>query len=252
MRIAIRLDDIAPFMHWENLSRMIALLEERNAMPLLGVIPLCEDQKLMHLQGVSERPEEEFLRFVKDLETRGAVIAMHGVHHVYRTEDGGMFPLNDRAELAGLPLAEQEDMLEEARQQMEEWGFDTDIFMAPAHSYDENTLTALKRLDFRRITDGFGRSPYRYREMTFYPIAVLRERAAKSRAKGSVTLVYHVNTMSDADFEAAAALFDRAELIPYRTLLEEPTSRRPSALMRAEHYAARTKRFLAARKRKKK
>ena len=39
MRVAVRLDDIAPAMNRENFDRMMGILSSRRAMPLLGVIP---------------------------------------------------------------------------------------------------------------------------------------------------------------------------------------------------------------------
>jgi predicted deacetylase len=250
MRIAVRLDDIAPIMNWKNFERMMALLSEKNAMPLLGVIPDCQDQKIAGMKGVTQEEPEAFAARMKELKEEGVVIAMHGAHHVYKTQEGGIFPLNKASEFAGLPIEEQQELLRVGTEAMKAMGLETDIFMAPSHSYDENTLKALSEAGFHRITDGFGNSPYRYHGLTFYPIAFSKSRALKSKNNGTVTVVYHVNTMRNRDFAEAERFLGQAQLIPYRELLFEPTSRRMDMLQRAEHAAAWCKRAMLSRRKR--
>ncbi|MCR5675579.1 MAG: DUF2334 domain-containing protein [Lachnospiraceae bacterium] len=250
MRLAVRLDDIAPVMHWENFERMIRLLDAVQAKPLLGVIPECRDEKILHADGVTGVTDEEFRERLQTLRRDGARIAMHGVYHVYTTEEGGIFPLNRKSEFAGLPEEEQKKLLETGAERMKEMGLETDIFMAPSHSYDAGTLKALTACGFKRVTDGFGYRPYRFHELTFYPIAIAKKRAAVSKKPGTVTIVYHVNTMTDNEFKAAEALFDKAEMISWSTLLYEPTSRRSDLEQRAERLLAQGKRFLSGKRRK--
>ncbi|MCR4762382.1 MAG: DUF2334 domain-containing protein [Lachnospiraceae bacterium] len=244
MRLAVRLDDIAPAMCWDRFERMTALLDRYQAKPLLGVIPDCTDEKLLNGEGVTTVPAEEFAGRIREFRSQGAEVAMHGVHHVYTTQDGGIFPLNRKSEFAGLPYEEQEKLLQEGVRRMEELGLATDIFMAPSHSYDENTLKALKACGFRRVTDGFGSDPYRYRELTFYPITRSQKQAVQSKTEGTATLVYHVNSMTEEDFARVEALFSEARLIAYKTLLFEPTVRRSDFGQRVERLTAQAKRFL--------
>ena len=243
MRVAVRLDDIAPVMNRENFDRMLGILSSRRAMPLLGVIPDVKDEKILNLEGVTKQSEEDFASSLRELVTDGAVIAMHGLTHVYSNRNGGIFPLNKQSEFAGLGVEEQETMLKDGRERMEKLGFPTDIFMAPSHSYDENTITALKNTGFKKVTDGFGYAPYRYKELTWYPISFSKKQLLKNKNKtGSVTLVYHVNTMKDSDFSDAEALFDALEMMPYKELLYEPTLRRSDFGRLAEKMLALGKR----------
>lgn len=248
MRVAVRLDDIAPGMNWKNFERMMTLLSEKNAMPLLGVIPDCQDAKIAGMKGVTEEEPETFAARMKQLREEGAVIAMHGAHHVYKTENGGLFPLNRASEFAGLTLEEQEQLIGEGVEAMKAMGLETDIFMAPSHSYDENMLKALAGAGFHRLTDGFGHRPYRYHGMTFYPIAFSRSMVERSGSAGTVTVVYHVNTMRNRDFAEAEAFLSRVELIPYKELLFLPTTRRMDGLQLIERIAAGFKRMLMSRK----
>ncbi len=75
-------------------------------------------------------------------------MAMHGYQHIYGTSKGGIFPLNHFSEFAGEPLEEQRKKIAAGRQILENHGVHTDIFMAPGHSYDRNTLTALMENGF--------------------------------------------------------------------------------------------------------
>ncbi len=243
MRVAVRLDDIAPVMNRESFDRMMDSLSYRRIMPLLGVIPDLKDEKILGMDGVSGQSEEDFTRMLTELTADGAVIAMHGLTHVYSTDKGGMFPLNRKSEFAGLTVADQEAMLKQGAERMEKLGFPTDIFMAPSHSYDENTITALKNTGFKKVTDGFGRDPYRYHDLTWYPISVSKKHLLKNKDKaGTVTLVYHTNTMKDSDFADAVALFDALDMMPYKELLYEPTVRRSDPGRLAEKMLALGKR----------
>ncbi|MBR5116189.1 MAG: DUF2334 domain-containing protein [Lachnospiraceae bacterium] len=246
MRIGVRLDDIAPEMNRDAFERMIGLLKDHHALPLLGVIPDCRDEKIRDMEGVERIEEETFWKRIRELREEGAVIAMHGCHHVYTTNKGGMFPLNRQSEFAGLPYEEQEQLLREGQEILKKQEIETEIFMAPAHSYDSNTLKALKECGFKQVTDGFGRRPYRYMDLTFYPLAFSKKRVIRDKAEGAVTIVYHVNTMRDSDFEAAETLFSQIPPIPWKELMYDPTERRSGFGQKMEYLAAGSKRLLVS------
>ncbi len=244
MRIGVRLDDIAPDINRERFERMIELLRKYHALPLLGVIPDFQDEKIRKTEGVTRMDAEAFWTEIRALKEEGAEIAMHGCRHVYTTKKGGMFPLNHQSEFAGLPYEEQLQLLKDGQEILKKNRAETDIFMAPAHSYDGNTLKALKECGFKRVTDGFGKAPYRFRELTFYPLAISKKRIARNTGEGTSTVVYHVNTMTDTDFETAEAYFSQISPVPWRELLYEPTVRRSGAGQRMEQLAAGGKRML--------
>ena len=166
MKIAIRLDDITPDMDWEKFLIFKELLTLYNIKPLIGVVPENKDNNL-----IREEKKADFWSYVKELQKEGWSIAMHGYQHIYDTNQGGMFPLNHFSEFAGHSLEIQKKKIKTGKALLEEKGIYTDIFMAPAHSYDKNTLTALKENGFCKITDGFGSKPYIWQGMTFYPIS---------------------------------------------------------------------------------
>lgn len=210
MRIAIRLDDITPGMNWANFLRFKEILDDYGVKPLIGVVPDTRDKKL---QIDDDRPD--FWNYVKELQQEGWTVAMHGFCHVYTTTSAGMFPIGGKSEFAGISYNRQEEMIREGKRILEEKGVKTDIFMAPSHSFDMNTLKALRLNGFYGLTDGFGIGPFRAHGLVFYPISVRRSGSLKDKRDGIVTFVYHTNTMKDKDFKDLEKLLDKAEVVSF-------------------------------------
>ena len=199
MKIAVRLDDITPDMDWERFLRFKELLDQYQVKPLIGVVPDNRDENLIK-RPKSDKAPKDFWQYVKKLEEDGWTIAMHGYRHIYSTSKGGIFPLNNFSEFAGLPFEQQKQMLCDGKAMLEAKGIRTDIFMAPAHSYDKNTLRALKEAGFNRVTDGFGSSPYCWKKLIFYPIS-FRLGSTLKKATGYSTMVVHTDTVSDEEMQ---------------------------------------------------
>lgn len=235
MKIAVRMDDITPDMNWENFRFFQKLFEEAGIQPLLGIVPDNRDENLH-----KEEPRQDFYEVMKDLQKQGYVLSMHGCHHMYSTKKGGIFPLNNFSEFAGVSYTEQKKMLEEGKQLLLEKGIVTDMFMAPAHSYDKNTLRALKELGFTKITDGFGKRPYTYKGLTFYPISFQLSRSLKQKS-GYTTMVLHANTITEKDKERYTKIFKEhgKDMISYSEYLETEAVRR--------NFFGRGKEFLLAK-----
>lgn len=222
MKIAVRMDDITPDMDWKNFRFFQHLFEEAGIAPLLGIVPENRDTKLQ-----VDTSRQDFYELMRDLQNSGYCLAMHGCYHVYTTKQGGLFPLNRYSEFAGVSYERQKEMLALGKAKLLEQGIETDIFMAPAHSYDKNTLRALKELGFTKITDGFGKAPYTDRGLTFYPISFMLGRSLKAKA-GTTTMVIHANTITDAEREKYRNIFREhgKDMISYSEYLKlEPVKR---------------------------
>ena len=213
MKIAVRLDDITPDMDWERFLRFKELLDRYQVKPLIGVVPDNRDDNLHRAEACGD-----FWKYIKELQDSGWCIALHGYQHVYTTSKGGLFPLNRFSEFAGIPLSHQRMMIQEGTEILKQHGISTDIFMAPAHSYDRNTLKALKEFGYNKITDGFGKRPYRWQGLTFYPISFMLSRSFKKK-KGITTMVVHTNEIDDAGMKRLEELLQshRNSLISYET-----------------------------------
>lgn len=202
MKTAVRLDDITPDMDYEKFYKMKQILDTYQIKPLIGVVPFNEDK---NLQRSSLR--EDFPQILQGLVKEGYMVALHGYRHQYTSKKGGLFPLNHFSEYAGVPLKKQESMIAEGKEQLQKWGVPADIFMAPGHTFDDNTLKALKKNGFRYITDGFGKSPYERKGLVFLPIAI-KQSDCYQQKEGYTTLVFHTNTMEPDDFIKYQKLFE--------------------------------------------
>lgn len=245
MKIAVRMDDITPDMNWENFYFFQELFKKANITPLLGIVPENRDEKLHCGQA-----REDFYEVMKELEQAGYCFAMHGCYHLYTTKRGGRFPLNNYSEFAGLPYDQQKEMLSFGKETLKAHGIETDIFMAPAHSYDKNTLKALKELGFTRITDGFGNAPYRESGIVFYPISFLLKNSLKRERGGLTTMVVHANTLTRADKERYERIFEEygKNMISYSAYLEATPLKRHFWGRAGEYLLAKAK-FLLVRAR---
>ena len=233
LKLTIRLDDITPDMNMEKFRRFSGLMDAHGIKPLLGVVPDPKDESLDYTGGdeMSKKARRErFWTMIRQLQMQGYQVAMHGLTHVYTTSASGLFPLNRQSEFAGRPYEEQAEMIRKGKEILSSHGITTDIFMAPSHTFDKNTIRALLENGFTKMTDGFGTRAYRYLGMVFYPISFLRrksvERAQRERGEGSnehsVTLVVHTNTLNDKDFAAYEQIFKTCAFLPYDALYAQP------------------------------
>ena len=240
VKIAVRMDDITPDMNWENFNFFLNLFKEVGISPLLGIVPDNRDKALS-----CQEAHEDFYEVMVALEKKGFTLAMHGCHHIYTTKSGGIFPLNKYSEFAGLPYEKQKDLLMHGKKNLNANGIETDIFMAPAHSYDKNTLRALKELGFTKLTDGFGKRPYTYRGITFYPIS-FRLAGSLKKKTGVTTMVIHANTVTEADKAGYEKIFKEhgKNMISYSEYLKIQPVRRNFPDMLTENMMARLKHLL--------
>lgn len=154
-RILVRFDDICPTMDFHQFQIAMELMDKYNVKPLLGVIPDCQDPDLN-----IEAPHPDFWDFVRSLQDKGYTIAMHGSVHVFDNHARGMVVSRWDSEFAGHPYDVQLEKIRKGREILESHGIHTDIFFAPGHSYDKNTLRALSACGFKYMSDGLSSAPY--------------------------------------------------------------------------------------------
>ena len=192
----IRLDDACPTMNREKWGRMEDLLGKYNIKPMVGVIPHNEDPK-QQIDSV----DANFWNKVHQWEDKGWAIALHGYNHCYSSDGGlkGLNPMWSRSEFAGLPLEEQRVKIKEGIAIMREHDVNPKYFFAPSHTFDENTLEALRSESYiRMISDTIGFRPYIFGDFTFIP--QIAGHCVKIPLPGIYTFCFHPNTMSDNAF----------------------------------------------------
>lgn len=193
MKLYIRLDDACERMNIENWNRIEILFDKYNIKPLVGIIPHCEDSFM------NEYEEDKlFWNKVGKWVEKGWSIALHGFNHVFVTKEGGLNPVNKRSEFAGVPLLEQKKKIKDGVNIFRSHGFEPKIFFAPAHTFDMNTLIALREeSEIRIISDTIANKTYSRWGFTFVPQQSGRVR---SLPFNTITFCYHPNTMKNDDF----------------------------------------------------
>jgi predicted deacetylase len=191
-----RMDDITPGMNWEAFNRYIDLFHHYHVKPLLGVVP---DNKDPQLDYGAENPD--FWPILRQLKKENLVeISQHGYQHTYVTRLCGLaekYGVAPQSEFAGLPYAEQFAKITAGQQILRREKLESDIWMAPGHTFDEVTLKALAAAGFRAITDGLALYPYMMEGLIFVPQQAWFIQKAPF---GYITIGMHVNYAGENHF----------------------------------------------------
>jgi len=187
-----RLDDVAPNMNWDNFNLVATIFKHYGIKPLAAVIPDLKDPKLI---GYSFNPN--FWSVITELKNSGWLIAQHGYQHLSKG-GGGVLNIHKSGEFAGLKLEDQKVMIQAGRNIMEEKTLVPNVFVAPRHSFDRETLRALKENNFQFISDGIALWPFKKWDLIWLPQILWRPRKGMI---GLVTIALHTNTMSLNDIK---------------------------------------------------
>lgn len=194
MAYILRLDDAAPRRNHFKWNKIEGLLRKYNVQPLIGIIPNVQDRELL----VYEEDKDFWERVRIWQKYDFAHIALHGYQHVYLTKCGGINPVNLRSEFAGVSLNKQREMLKCGYEKLQAEGIATDVFFAPSHTFDENTIIALKDVTpIRIISDTIAYDVYQKDGITYVPQQSGKCRQLPFR---TTTFCYHPNEMCTSDF----------------------------------------------------
>lgn len=192
MYITFRMDDIAPDMDWNKFYKVKEVFDKYEIRPLVGIIPDNRDDNIKYSE-----PANNFWNVVRELKKSGWEIAQHGYQHLISEKGGGILNVNSYGEFSGLSYSEQLDKICKGRDVLIKNGINTTIFMAPAHSYDINTLKALKEANFEYVTDGYSLFPYYKDGLKFIPCQISQPK--KMIIPGIMTVCIHSNNSTSKD-----------------------------------------------------
>jgi peptidoglycan/xylan/chitin deacetylase (PgdA/CDA1 family) len=168
----LRFDDLCPTMNWQIWDQIEEALVIRAIRPILAVVPENRDPLLM-----VDDPRDDFWDRAREWQARGWTIGMHGYQHVNLTRERGVVGLNARSEFAGLSEASQRERLSAGLSIMNRHRLEPQVWVAPNHSFDEHTVTTLRDLGLRVISDGLWMRPFRDRmQVTWVPHQIWRFR----------------------------------------------------------------------------
>ena len=141
----------------------------------------------------------QFWAMAKTWQDKGWAIALHGHTHVYESQSGGINPVNNRSEFAGLSLDAQREKIREGILIFNRHGIKPELFFAPAHTFDGDTLRALKlESQIRVISDTVAYDIYYSDGFYFIPQQAGMVRRLPFKV---VTFCYHPNNMGELGFK---------------------------------------------------
>lgn len=162
----VRLDDACPRMNRKNWERIEIILDRYNIKPIVAVIPDNQSHEFDQWEY-----DNQFWQKVEGWQEKGWHIALHGYNHIYNsTGKRSLIRINNYSEFAGLPYRTQAAKIEKGLKIFSYHSIYTNIWIAPAHSFDKNTLKALQESGkISIISDGFAFYPFFHHNFLWIP-----------------------------------------------------------------------------------
>ena len=194
----IRLDDACPTLNREKWGKVEEILDKYGVKPMVGIVPDCKDNNLT-IDDINPNFWDKALNWQK----KGWAIALHGYDHCYISDNGlnGMNPVWKRSEFAGVVYETQKDKIKKGVGVLKRHGITVKYFFAPSHTFDENTLKALRNeSEIRIISDMYTLKPYREGDFVYIPCQLGHPQVMK--IPGTYTICLHPNNMEEKDMVA--------------------------------------------------
>jgi len=175
----LRFDDFYNGMDIKKYYKITNWILKTKIPAIIGVIPAWKDGSTEPLNtsfikdGLFGSTVEKinptlFYKRMRELQENGSEIALHGYSHKLH-KCKSILNINDFGEFPGLSYEEQRRKIILGKRVFKDNGLACRTFMAPAHSYDENTLTALRSENMKIISDGKAFYPYSKNGLIFIP-----------------------------------------------------------------------------------
>ncbi len=212
----VRFDDICPTMDWSQFKKAEYLMDKYDIKPLIGIVPFNKDSDL-----IKDEINPDFWRKMKELQGKGWVIALHGYTHLYdQNNPKTLICGRKHSEFAGNTYENQYNKIKLGKKILNQYDIFTDVFFAPAHTYDKNTLKALRANGFNYNIDGFSRKPFKRYGVINIPIKSFGI-SNKNRFKINVAIC-HCNEWSSKpdDYMKLVDFCDKNNVSNFDELLE--------------------------------
>jgi predicted deacetylase len=225
----MRLDDACPTMLREIWNPLEETFDRLGIRPIVGVIPDNRDPTMLCSES-----DPNFWDRVRHWEEKGWGIALHGLHHAYHTipsSTQALMPVNSgNSEFVGLSLEQQRKIIKESWRIFCENGIKPTIFMAPSHTFDENTLHALcAETDIRIVTDGYALFPFQDNEFIWIPQQLGCFRSWLSRVPfGIWTVCLHPSQMNSDELNSLVIQLSQfsGNIVAYQEVIEKNIKRK--------------------------
>lgn len=203
IKYLVRLDDACPTMDAHKWMKIENILDMYHVKPMVGIIPANADPNIK-----IEKADADFWCKALIWQKKGWAIALHGFDHCYISKKSGINPLWNRSEFAGVPLVVQKEKICKGYETLSSKGLNVKYFFAPSHTYDYNTLEALKNCSpIRIVSDTIAFRPYKQGEFVFVPQQFGHFMTPK--LSGIWTFCFHPNTMTDEQIRMFADFIEK-------------------------------------------
>ncbi len=220
--VVIRFDDYASWMATDPVLRFFMLFEKRSVPVTFAVIPFNGTFKNAPGQPEAQPLTEEKTWILRRMLSAGNFeVAQHGFSHEENAKDSPQ----GSSEFSGLSLDEQTQRLTRGKELLESrLGIRVRSFAPPWNTYDENTVSALKKCGFRVFSPG-GPDPVLQAKYGMPVIGcgagvgTLKARIEEAR-KGKdthpvVTALFHLSDIKDFEPKGSFTLAELAEMLDW-------------------------------------
>ena len=189
----IRLDDACHTMKLENWILFEEIFDKYSIKPIIAVIPNNKDKTLEY-----DSNDNFFWKRINKWKNKGWTIAMHGYeHNLDNTCSKSLLPFYKRSEFTGKEIHLQKEKILNSLAIFRENGISPNVFVAPAHTFDENTLKSIKDLtNIKIISDGLALNFFYFKNFYWIPVQMWNYIKLPF---GLWTLCLHPNTMTSSE-----------------------------------------------------
>jgi len=223
----LRFDDLCPTVSDRWRLRLLPLIREFQICPILAVVPDNRDPNLQ-----LDSPDSTFWAAMRELESAGAAIGLHGYHHLSNSRGRSLVPLHRDSEFAGVPRGTQRHWICEGLRILRNHQLNPRIWVAPRHGFDVQTLEALREEGVHMLSDGFAHVPFISEGMTWIPQQLWKP---VEKSEGLWTICIHPNTASSAEIDHLR-IFLRDHTAQFTSLDRVIYELRPASPGLAEHF----------------
>lgn len=192
-RYLLRIDDLCPTVAAHRWRQIAELIDEFAVQPILAIVPDNYDAELLQ-----SPPDPGFWAEMRELESSGATIALHGYRHLCASGGHSMVSLAHHSEFAGVPEDTQRAWIGKGLRILRGHGLSPRVWVAPRHGFDRSTLRALRSEGIETLCDGFARRPFIRTGFTWIPQQLW---APCAKREGLWTICFHPNTAGEEDVE---------------------------------------------------
>ncbi len=221
----LRFDDLCPTMARACWQRFLPIIEEFGLRPILAVVPDNRDSGL-----IIDAQDPEFWEKMRAMEAAGAIIGLHGLHHLCASQGRSLLPFHRTSEFAGVPEATQSAWIRAGVKILRDRGLPPRSWVAPRHGFDRATLRALRREGIALVSDGLARIPFTRGGLTWIPQQLW---APTEKKRGVWTILLHSNTASEEQLRQLES-FVRGHAAQFTSVDQVMAQLRPTWLMPIE------------------